>query len=81
MTYSLIELDSAEKCARVSDLLKISRLCKSNTEAKTLIADKGCKLNDVLVEKDREVTTDDFLHGKYVVLKKGKKSYFIFKFN
>jgi tyrosyl-tRNA synthetase len=57
----------------VVDLLVESRLAASKGEARRLIAGGGIYVNDVALSESRALAGDDLLHGRYVMLRKGKR--------
>ncbi|MCZ7645572.1 MAG: tyrosine--tRNA ligase [Planctomycetota bacterium] len=62
------------------DLMAESGLWKSKGEAKRAIQQGGANLNNVRVsDLGKKVNSGELLHGKYLVLRKGKKEYFLFK--
>jgi tyrosyl-tRNA synthetase len=63
----------------VVDFLIYSKLVKSKREAKDLITSGGIYFNGIRVTENREVSTDDLI-GDEIVLRKGKKTHFTFKF-
>ncbi|MFC0040148.1 tyrosine--tRNA ligase [Actinomadura rayongensis] len=59
----------------VADLLAASGLCKSKSEARRAIAQGGAYVNNVKVESEDAVpSTSDLLHGRYLVLRRGKRN-------
>jgi tyrosyl-tRNA synthetase len=57
-----------------------SKLWPSRGEAKRAVQAGGANLNNVRVaDLGRKVAVGDLLHGKYLVLRKGKKDYFLFR--
>ncbi|GAA4241113.1 tyrosine--tRNA ligase [Actinomadura meridiana] len=59
----------------VVDLLAASGLCKSKSEARRAIAQGGAYLNNAKVEsEDATPSTSDLLHGRYLVLRRGKRN-------
>ena len=50
-------------------------LTASKGEARRAIAQGGVYLNGERVTEDRHLNTDDLLHGRYALLRKGKKAY------
>ena len=61
-------------------LAEASKLWPSRAEAKRAITAGSANLNNVRVtDMARKVTTNDLLHGKYLVLRKGKKDYHLLK--
>jgi tyrosyl-tRNA synthetase len=57
----------------VIDLLVESRLAASKGEARRLIAGGGIYVNDVALPESRPLVASDLLHGRYVMLRKGKR--------
>ena len=45
-----------------------------------MLKDNGVAINKTKVKEDKNVTKDDLLNGKYVLVQKGKKNYYIVKF-
>lgn len=59
----------------VADLLVASGLCKSKSEARRTIGQRGAYLNNAKVESEDAVPTqDDLLHGRFLVLRRGKRN-------
>jgi tyrosyl-tRNA synthetase len=59
----------------VADLLASSGLCKSKSEARRAIAQGGAYLNNTKVASEDAVpSTDDLLHGRFLVLRRGKRN-------
>ena len=53
-----------------------SGLRKTRGDAKRVIQQKGLQINGRCVEQDGQVCCEsDLLHGKYMVMKVGKKNY------
>lgn len=62
------------------DLAAASGAAKSKGEARRLLQGGGLSLNNARVaDADRKVTANDALHGKFLVVRKGAKSYFLVK--
>ena len=57
----------------VVDLLIESALAASKGEARRLIAGGGIYVNDVALGEPRALGGDDLLHGRYLMLRKGKR--------
>ena len=55
------------------DLLVETGLAASKGEARRLIAGGGIYLNDVALPESRTLGADDLLHGRYAMLRKGKR--------
>ncbi|GLZ06930.1 tyrosine--tRNA ligase [Actinomadura sp. NBRC 104412] len=59
----------------VVDLLAASGLCKSKSEARRTISQGGAYVNNVKVESEDAVpTAEDLLHGRFLVLRRGKRN-------
>ncbi|WP_395110318.1 tyrosine--tRNA ligase [Actinomadura sp. SCN-SB] len=59
----------------VADLLAASGLCKSKSEARRTISQGGAYVNNVKVESEDAVpTAEDLLHGRFLVLRRGKRN-------
>ncbi|MBQ1073994.1 tyrosine--tRNA ligase [Micromonospora sp. C31] len=60
----------------VAGLLRDSGLVSSLKEARRVIAEGGAYVNNTrVVETDATVGADDLLHGRYLVLRRGKRSF------
>ncbi|MGK5676497.1 tyrosine--tRNA ligase [Micromonospora sp. URMC 106] len=60
----------------VATLLRDSGLVPSLKEARRVIAEGGAYVNNTRVtETDARVSADDLLHGRYLVLRRGKRSF------
>lgn len=69
----LVKLDGAG--APIADLVVHAGLETSKGAARKSLEAGGVYLNNVRVDHTRTVTADDLLFGKYLLLRKGKKSY------
>ncbi|HEX2314245.1 MAG TPA: tyrosine--tRNA ligase [Thermomonospora sp.] len=59
----------------VVDLLADTGLCKSKSEARRAVAQGGAYLNNAKVASEDAVpTADDLLHGRFLVLRRGKRN-------
>lgn len=66
---------SRDDLPSVADLLAETGLCKSKSEARRTIAQGGAYVNNVKVEADDAVPAQaDLLHGRFLVLRKGKRN-------
>lgn len=50
---------------------------KSNGEARRMIKDNGVAVNKMKINESFDFSTADLLNGKYILVQKGKKNYFI----
>ena len=53
------------------------KACSSNGEARRMIQNNGVSVNKDKVDLEKIVTTVDLILGKYVLLQKGKKNYYL----
>ena len=67
--------------AMVVDVLtEASKLWASKGDAKRSVQEKSANLNNVkIADMQRRVVTGDLLHGRYLVLRKGKKDYHLLR--
>lgn len=69
----LVRLDTLPEAAA---LLKESGLVPSMKEARRVIAEGGAYVNNIRVtEADAVIGADELLHGRYLVLRRGKRSF------
>jgi len=72
------ELASATVAAdelAVVDLLVATGLVKSKSDARRTITEGGAYVNNAKVsDVDQVVSADELLHGKYLLLRRGKKN-------
>ncbi len=52
---------------------------KSNGEARRMLKDNAVSINKQKIKEDYQISEDDLLNGKYILVQKGKKNYFIVK--
>lgn len=78
-TWAKSKLDG-EGCSIIDVLAEAGKLWASRGEVKKAIPAGGAYLNGVRVsDLQRRVTSVDLLHGKYLVLRKGKKEYHLLR--
>ncbi|HLX59814.1 MAG TPA: tyrosine--tRNA ligase [Planctomycetota bacterium] len=78
-TFAKAKLEG-EGCPVIEVLAEASKLWPSRGEVKRAIPAGSANLNDARVtDLGRKVTTADLLHGKYLVLRKGKKDYHLLR--
>ncbi len=68
-------------CGIVDFLAEHTRIFASKGEARRMLKDNGVSINKNKVGDDYAVTSDCLLNGRYVLVQKGKKNYFIVKIN
>lgn len=54
-----------------------SGFLKSNGEAKRALAESSISLNKTRIDEGRVITSNDLISGKYCLLQRGKKNYFL----
>lgn len=64
----------------VSALVEESRILKSNGEAIRTLKQNAISVNKSKVTKDYNLTKDDLLNNKYILINKGKKNTYVLKF-
>ena len=70
-----ISADALQKDARVSTLLVLSGLCKSQSDARKQIEQNAVSVNDSKITDPAAAVTCDMLAGDGALLKKGKKGF------
>ena len=69
-----------QKGITLIDMLVNNGICQSKREAREFIGNGAISINGNKVENTELVVTDDlFIDNTYIVVKKGKKNYFIGK--
>ena len=64
------------KYPTVSELLVACELVASNSAGRRAINEGGVSVNNVkITDENQEVTADDFLHGQWLVLRRGKRTF------
>jgi len=56
------------------------RLLKSNGEARRALKENSISINKAKVDEEKKINTNDLINDRYVLLQRGKKSYFIIEF-
>ena len=54
------------------ELLVEAGITKSKGEARRVLGQRGIYVNDVQIDGDRTISTEDLLHDRFVMLRKGK---------
>jgi tyrosyl-tRNA synthetase len=73
--------DTLEGASIVEVLSEMSGFLKSKGEARRALKENSISLNKNKVQEEYSVNTDDFISGKYLLLQRGKKNYFLVKAN
>ena len=65
---------------QIIDLLaQKSQVFQSNGEARRMLQSNAVSINKLKVGPDKVIGVDDLLNGKYILVQKGKKNYFLLK--
>ena len=65
---------------QIIDLLaQKSQVFQSNGEARRMLQSNAVSINKLKVGADKVIGVDDLLNGKYILVQKGKKNYFLLK--
>ncbi|MEZ4729386.1 MAG: tyrosine--tRNA ligase [Caldilineaceae bacterium] len=79
---TVAQADFADGGVPVVNLLERAGVAKSRGEARRLISSGGIYLNNVRVqEADQAVTLDHAIEGRYLVVRRGKKDYYLVQVN
>ena len=60
-------------------LSKYAKAFSSNGEARRMLKDGGVSINKKKIDETFQPGNDDLLNGKYILVQKGKKNYFLVK--
>lgn len=63
----------------VDALVTEGAFLKSNGEARRALKENSISVNKEKVAEERNLNSDDLINGKYILLQRGKKNYFILK--
>jgi tyrosyl-tRNA synthetase len=63
----------------VDALVAEGSFLKSNGEARRALKENSISVNKEKVAEEKSINTDDLINGKYILLQRGKKNYFILK--
>ena len=65
---------------QIIDLLaQKSKVFQSNGEARRMLQSNAVSINKLKVAADKVLCLDDLIKGKYILVQKGKKNYFLLK--
>lgn len=77
--FDIAESD-LESGIQIIDLLaQKSKVFQSNGEARRMLKSSAVSINKLKVTADKVLFLDDLIKGKYILVQKGKKNYFLFK--
>jgi len=79
-SHEISKSDMAGEGFSYIDLIAESGLTKSKGEARRSIQGNGIAVNNIKsADVDRKITLDDCIDGQFIVLRKGKKNYYLIK--
>ena len=64
----------------ISALTGEGKLLKSNGEARRALKENSISVNKTKVSDQKKITAEDLINDRYILLQRGKKSYFILEF-
>ena len=71
----LVEIENKQNLPNIIEILVLTKLCDSKSSAKRTVDEGGAYINNVRINDPQWVVQkNDFLHAKYLVVRKGKKS-------
>ncbi len=71
----LVEIENKQNLPNVIEILVLTKLCDSKSSAKRTVDEGGAYINNVRINDPQWVVQkNDFLHAKYLVVRRGKKS-------
>ncbi len=73
------KLDIEAGIGIIDFLVEKTAIFKSNGEARRMLKDNGVSINKAKVKDNYTVEIKDLLNGKYILVQKGKKNYFLVK--
>ena len=76
-----LTLDSLEEGVDIiAALAAESQFLKSNGEARRALKENSISVNKAKVQETYKITSQDLINERYVLLQRGKKTYFILNF-
>jgi tyrosyl-tRNA synthetase len=70
-----LPVDAEANSGGLVPLLVATGLASSNGDARRALEQGAVSVNGERVAPDRQVGSEDFLHGRYLLLRKGKRQY------
>lgn len=81
MAFKGLKSQTIEEDKNIIDLLVETEICKSKREAREFVDNKSITLNGEKIEtQDFNVTRNVAIEQKYVIIRRGKKKYYILEF-
>jgi len=70
----------AEGVDIIAALAGEGKLLKSNGEARRALKENSISVNKTKVNDQKKITAEDLINDRYILLQRGKKSYFVLEF-
>ena len=77
--YPVLKADISEGLSMIDALSGKTSFLKSNGDARRALKENAVSVNKEKVKEDFTITAKDLIADKYVLLQRGKKSYFLLK--
>ncbi len=74
-----VDLDKVKIGIKILDLITDNNVLPSKSEARRAIANKGLKLNDIIIDNDKKIIQEKDFKNKILKLSYGKKKHFLVK--
>jgi len=74
-----VSVDLVGSLSIIDALSSKSNFLKSNGEARRSLKENSISVNKQKVNENKVISSSDLIGGKYVLLQKGKRNYFILK--
>ncbi len=72
--------DNKQQKRKIIDLLIDSKICSSKREAREMLASGSIQVDGIIKKDENEEIFPRFFNYQYLIIKKGKKNYYIIKF-
>jgi len=70
-----ITYDEYNKCSSIDELLKFSPLFKSKSDVFRSLKENSVSINKEKIDSNRDLSSIELIHSKYLVVQRGKKNY------
>ncbi len=77
--FDIAKLDFEPGIQIIDLLAQKSKVFQSNGEARRMLQSNAVSINKLKVTADKTLCLDDLIKGKYILVQKGKKNYFLLK--
>jgi len=72
---NLITNEEYNKCSSIEELLKFSPLFKSKSDVLRSLKENSISINKEKIDSNKDLSTIELIHNKYLVVQRGKKNY------